>query len=311
MRISVVLSVYNGEAFIKNLLHSLLNQSRTIDEYVVIDDGSQDQSMTFVKDILDSNKTIFVQQNKNQGPVKSFEKGIKKATGDIVFLCDQDDIWEVHKVDRFIKAFNEGHNFVFSDARLINENGIDLNETFFDRLKVSTADRIKLMEYKSDEVLSVRNVVSGACCALRKSALDSTFFPFINEVKNMLHDRWIASLFAAINPEKVAFIPEQLIQYRLHKNQFIGFQIKENENPSDSKKIYYKNEEKLISLILDRVQNAHFRRNHYFWHMRSKAIDMPFLQRLITLNTLLLERDYKRNVNQPFRAFLSDVFKNK
>ena len=300
MTSSIVLAIYNGEKYLTSQLHSLLNQSRSINEYIIIDDASTDDSIDIVKEVFKSTKYI--------GPVKSFEKGIKKASGDIIFLCDQDDIWEENKIDLFYSQFNKGMDFVFSDATLIDENGNDLNQSFLNKLNVSIKDQIKLIEHRSDEVQSKKNIISGACCAFRKSALKKEYFPFIYNEKNMLHDRFLGNLFASNDPSKLGFITEKLIKYRIHNNQYIGFNNSSEERIT-SKKEYFNQEQKLLEHSLNRVENKFFRRSHYFWHMREEAMNLPFLRKFITLNTLFLEGDYKRNCDRPIREALSDIFK--
>ncbi len=309
MRSSVIIAIYNGEQFLQDQLLSLLAQSRKIDEFIFVDDCSTDHSISIIESIFKNKKYTLLKNPKNIGPVRSFEKGIKKATGDYIFLCDQDDIWVENKVDEFYAEFNKGMNFVFSDAHLIDENGNDLNESFIDKLNVSVKDQINLIEYKSDEVLAKRNVVSGACCAFRKSALKKHYFPFIYNENNMLHDRFLANLFSSADPSKFSFIAEKLIKYRIHENQFMGF----NENPDiskTSKAEYFKKEQKLLEFTLEREDNKFFRRSHYFWYMREQATNFPFLKKFITLNTLFLEGDYKRNCEHPIREALSDLFKS-
>lgn len=306
MKISVVLAIYNGEAFLKEQVRSLLNQTKSIDQFVIVNDASTDDSISIVKDLLDNENVVFINNKENQGPVKAFEKGIKKATGEIIFLCDQDDIWLPHKVVSFYQSFQEGAHFVFSDAKIIDENGNETNSSFIDSLGTTPKEKILLLENNSDKVLSKKNVISGACSAFLKSELKKEFFPFIYHERHMLHDRFLGNLFSATDSSKVHFIPEPLIHYRIHHDQFIGLNTKvDTENISRT--AYFEAEANLLEHTLSRVENVHFRRAHYFWFMRSQLHKLPFLRKFISINTLFLEGDYKRNCKNGIRQAISDL----
>lgn len=312
MSISIVLAIHNGAKFLEELIDSLLNQSREINEFIIIDDASSDDSIHIIERKLKTKNHKIFTNNKNLGPVKSFEIGITKASGDLIFLCDQDDKWKPHKVEAFNMAFNEGNDFVFSDANLIDHEGNLINQSFLEKLNLSIQDKILLTEKKADVVLAKKNVVSGACCAFRNSALHKNYLPLVNGIDNLLHDRQLASLFAASDPSRFHFIPENLIEYRIHDKQYMGFNDKENSQESSSTNIskveYFLQEAEIIQHILEKVENNHFRRAHYFWFMRSQAQKLPFMRKFVSLNTLLLEGDYKRYTGKGMRMFLSDLF---
>lgn len=102
MKISVVLSTYNGNKFITELMESLKNQTRKIDEVLICDDQSTDSTQKTILDFIADNKLsnwVFIQNEKNKGWKRNFYDGICRATGDLIFTCDQDDIWDVHKIE--------------------------------------------------------------------------------------------------------------------------------------------------------------------------------------------------------------------
>ena len=108
-KISVALCTYNGEKYLHQQIDSILNQTVPVHEIVVCDDGSNDQTSK----ILTQYQTKFPEvfkihfNTENLRSVKNFEKAISLCTGDIIFLSDQDDIWEENKVEVFIKYFDE------------------------------------------------------------------------------------------------------------------------------------------------------------------------------------------------------------
>ncbi|WP_304409720.1 glycosyltransferase, partial [Faecalibaculum rodentium] len=106
--ISVAMAVYNGANYIEEQLDSILNQSRAVDEIVIVDDGSSDGS----RDILLRFKQkypiirLFFNEN-NLGYLKNFTKAASLTRGDIIFFCDQDDCWYQNKVETMIHTMEK------------------------------------------------------------------------------------------------------------------------------------------------------------------------------------------------------------
>lgn len=105
MKVSVVLTTYNGEKYLYELLDSLRNQTHKPEEVLICDDGSSDETRKMLVEYiekyhLDGWKPIF--NSSNKGWKKNFRDGIQMAQNDLVFPCDQDDIWEREKIEKMI-----------------------------------------------------------------------------------------------------------------------------------------------------------------------------------------------------------------
>jgi glycosyltransferase involved in cell wall biosynthesis len=131
MLLSVVISTYNGEKYIIEQLNSIRNQDRKADEVIISDDCSTDNTVIIIEEYikrynLDSWK---LQVNEvNKGWRKNFFDLINRANGDLIFTCDQDDIWENNKLLLMEKIMHE-HNEILlltSSYRLFYENGKEL-----------------------------------------------------------------------------------------------------------------------------------------------------------------------------------------
>lgn len=107
MKISLVMSVYDGSKYLEPQLDSIKNQSRCIDEVLIFDDVSKDNSFQLIKDYIKKNGlnswSVF-ENPQNYGWKKNFYNGIKACTGDIIFTCDQDDIWVTDKIETMANA---------------------------------------------------------------------------------------------------------------------------------------------------------------------------------------------------------------
>ena len=118
-KISLVMSCYNGSKYIIEQMESLKNQTRKIDEVLIFDDGSTDDTVAKVEKYISDNGLLDWQVHlnaENYGWQKSFAQGILKATGDILFLCDQDDVWMPDKIETMSRLMeNEEIGLLVSD----------------------------------------------------------------------------------------------------------------------------------------------------------------------------------------------------
>ena len=112
MKISVALCTYNGETFIDQQINSILNQTLKVDEIVVCDDISKDNTIKIIQEYSLKFPDIFkiYINESNIGSVKNFEKAISLCTGEIIFLSDQDDVWELNKVFIFKDYFENNQH---------------------------------------------------------------------------------------------------------------------------------------------------------------------------------------------------------
>ncbi len=238
MYLSASVLTYNGAAYIKKQLDSILTQTQKVDEIVICDDGSTDDTIAIILDYQNNYPgTIHLYQNEVQlGSTKNMEKCLGLVKGDIVFLADQDDSWLPHKVATLCHFF-ENHpsvDAVFSNAVLINEKDAIIPELhlwdiigFPEATINSTPNTIP--NSKSNSTLNsefnvfeflyrVDNIVTGAGLAIRNhKALLTQPFPI---VKGLLHDGWIALYYASQG--KLAYCAETLFQYRIHAAQQMG-----------------------------------------------------------------------------------------
>src|SRR5690348_15623759 len=92
MRVSVCMAVHNGARFLRPQVDSILSQLRQSDELVVVDDASTDASPAILESVRDARLRL-LRNAENLGVLRSFEKALRRASGEIIFLSDHDDIW--------------------------------------------------------------------------------------------------------------------------------------------------------------------------------------------------------------------------
>lgn len=219
-RASVVLCTFNGETFVGEQLSSVLTQSRPVDEIVVIDDASTDGCLDHVRETLagfGGDSRICVNEA-TLGVARNFESALRLVSGEVCFLCDQDDVWRADKVERMVAAFEREPDLMLlhSDARIIDESGARTGATLFRELRVRPRDQAA---YEAGDALSAllhRNIVTGATVAVRRELLDCAL-PIPD---GYWHDEWLALIAAAVG--RVRRIDEPLIDYRIHGGNQAG-----------------------------------------------------------------------------------------
>ena len=126
--ISVALTTYNGSQYIVEQLLSLINQTRPVDEVVIYDDCSSDDTVAkinlFIKVHSLSNKWVCYRNDTNIGYTENFLSCALKCKGDIILFCDQDDIWVYNKVEKIEKVYLRFNpSAVVSTYTMINSEG--------------------------------------------------------------------------------------------------------------------------------------------------------------------------------------------
>ena len=100
LKTSVVVTTFNGRKYIKEQLDSLKNQTVPFDEVLILDDCSSDGTPDFIADYIQKyelNSWRLIRNKENQGWKKNFKLGFDMASGDLIYPCDQDDIWDLEK----------------------------------------------------------------------------------------------------------------------------------------------------------------------------------------------------------------------
>lgn len=106
--ISVVIPVYNKEKFIANTIYSVLNQTLSDFELIIVDDSSTDKSLSIIDSIKD--KRIKTYSIKNSGVSKSRNYGVEKSSSNLIAFLDADDLWKNNHLEQLYKLYLENPN---------------------------------------------------------------------------------------------------------------------------------------------------------------------------------------------------------
>lgn len=232
MKISLALCTYNGEQYLSEQLESIASQTRPPDELVVCDDRSSDGTLQILRRFAQSTSfPVRIQENaSNLGSTRNFEKAINLCEGEIIALADQDDVWDLRKLECVEEVFARSPNvgLLFTDAEMVDQDLRPLGSSLWDWTFTPEEQRL-VKDGQAFSVLIRRNVVTGATMALR-SRFKKLALP-IPDDDWLLHDGWIAIVVAAF-ADLVVALPDQLIKYRQHSGQQSGIALILNKRAS-------------------------------------------------------------------------------
>ena len=126
---TVVIPCYNSENFISTAIKSVLAQTFEVDELIIVDDGSSDNSVEVVENLFEQNNfrniRLTIIKNLHQGPGAARNTGIKQANSNWICFLDSDDYWEKNKIELIDKYINQNKkvNFFCHDENVFKING--------------------------------------------------------------------------------------------------------------------------------------------------------------------------------------------
>ena len=208
--VSVALTTFNGKYFIKEQVDSILAQTYQNFEIVISDDGSDAETISILDTYSSSDSRITWSRSPlARGFVFNAQNAISLCKGEIIFLCDQDDIWFPNKIEEHLKAYQDPsvqwvyNRFVITDA----EN-----------------NPVGYMEDRLPDYFRYKNMLEnawGSCIGAAQTSYRTNILKSVMPIPSYApaHDSWIQ---LAIYPAKPAFINEVLNTYRQHNNQQVG-----------------------------------------------------------------------------------------
>ena len=210
MQVSVAMATYNGAKYLQAQLRSLVEQDRPPDELVVSDDASTDATWDLLHAFAGTAPfRVALHRNAEQGGyAKNFARALSLCRGDLVFLCDQDDVWFPAKISRMVAAAEaDEHGQLFmNDALLTHE---DLTSTGLTKLQQIRAAKLAESAF-----------VMGCCAAVRADFLKHAL-PIPPAYRS--HDTWLVHLAAGLGRRRLIEEPLQYYRrYGTNVSQFIA-----------------------------------------------------------------------------------------
>jgi glycosyltransferase involved in cell wall biosynthesis len=204
--VSVVMCTYNGEKFLHPQIGSVLSQTYSNLELLIVDDTSSDNTIQILEEYKrkDSRVKYFVNE-KNIGYNKNFEKAMLLANGEYIAPCDQDDIWAASKIETMMKEWPVDSLFVYSLSGSFTDDDFE-NRTNAPKVFYSAIDDVHKLVFNSP--------VHGHSCMFKKE-LVARCLPFPADI---FYDWWISMHTASTGI--IGCIPKTLTWHRVHEKNF-------------------------------------------------------------------------------------------
>ena len=301
--IVVLLSTYNGELYLDELLTSLLNQTYTNIKIIARDDGSSDKTVSILKKYK---SVILLDSTKNVGVKKSFsilmEYALQFTDSNYFMFCDQDDIWEPEKVEKTYNkmrkleiVFPKKPCLVHTDLSVVDDKLNLIHKSFWEYEHINP-------KYNSFNRLLIQNTITG-CTILINRLLAKKSFPIPTNA--IMHDWWIGLVASQFG--RIAYVNISLVKYRQHNLNTIG--AKGFDIPmvlSKFYKIFYKNNLYIKHMDIN-IKQAESFLTTYEPYLNIKTINMlknfssigkkSFLgKREVLLRNKLFKQGFIRNV---------------
>lgn len=208
MKISAVIPAYNAQEYIEQSIASLIRQSQAVQEIIIIDDGSSDDTLNIVTDLQRTHEKIVLLQQANQGASAARNTGLKRAQGDWILFLDADDECAptlIETYTRFLQENADRYCAVYSEAVQVDETGEAISGAF---------KGYGLHGQEGFAQMLLRNpIISPSGCLVKKAVLEEMngFDTSIKYVEDV--DFWLRVLLSG---NSIGHVPEPLSLIRRH-----------------------------------------------------------------------------------------------
>lgn len=302
-KVSIITPTYNSSKFISNTVKSVLNQTFTDWEYLIIDDGSTDNTVALVNEFIKKDPRIkLLKTPKNSGgPATPKNIGVENSKGEYVAFLDHDDEWLPQKLEKQVKVFEESKDeklgLVSSFLNIRNKNG--------------NLEYRHKKNYKGDVIKQLANgnfIVTSSCIMTKLSILKEVGL-FDQRFKTS--DDWDMWLRISKLGYNFDFIHEYLVNYITHdSNAHMGNEKRNDEKEFDL--MYKKHSETFLKYNSKAVGNYHFYKKEY--HLARKYFtknifskESDFDQRIKSVAFILLT--FFPTLEKSFRNIFSSIKK--
>lgn len=288
--ISVVMSVYNAESYLEEAINSILNQNYKDFEFIIINDGSTDNSLEIIEKHKNQDERIVLISRENRGLVSSLNEGIEKAKGKYIARMDADDISLPERFEKQIELMEKENIDICGGHYLsINNFGEPLSLNLTPRgHQLCTLSLVSKVPFAHPTVM------------IKKSFLEKHGLKYGQSINQKAED---LDLWIRIHEKGAKFsnVNEIIFKYRIIENSLSKLNdLKIRQETKIMLKNFYINNETFVKKILNKkIKNLNseeeslFIRAYYKIYLKkarfSKLSLMRFFSKKVVVNTLISE----------------------
>ena len=221
--VSIAIATYNGSRFIADQIASIVNQTRLPDEIVISDDCSTDDTIQIIDNILRSLSIKFkvVKNASRLGWRRNFINVMDLCECDLIAFCDQDDVWELSKIENLVSIFaSSDTQMVYHNATLIDETGEVIGS-----LNAKARD-IRIVS--SPLSMDFWTPIFGFSMIFRRELISYSMYwnesiDKLNREEKAAHDQWIFFLSSILG--NIVYADTYLVRYRIHGKNSVGLRV--------------------------------------------------------------------------------------
>lgn len=218
--VSVAMATFNGLPYLPEQMASILGQTVAPFEIVVCDDASTDGTWEYLRQVAAADPRVQIHRNEVRlGSTKNFERAITLCTGDVIFLSDQDDVWEPRKIEELAgEMVRCSAVLAMSNGTLVSPDGTSLGVSLWEANGIDVGVASALQSVSASELLARRAYATGSAVCFDASLKDE-MLPIPGDV---WHDQWIALMASLLKPGALRLLDLTLYRYRQHPGNQIG-----------------------------------------------------------------------------------------
>ena len=157
-KVSIITPTYNSEKFVLNTIHSVLNQTYTNWEMLIVDDCSTDRTVELVNGLNEPRIKLILQEN-NCGAAMARNRAIEEADGEFFAFLDSDDSWRIDKLEKQIHFMRENnYDFTSTHYEHVNEEGISTGTITKARERLDYNGLLKYCPGNSTVIYNAKNL---------------------------------------------------------------------------------------------------------------------------------------------------------
>ncbi|UXN58945.1 glycosyltransferase [Phyllobacterium zundukense] len=258
-KISVIMPSYNHQEFIAEAITSVLNQTISSIQLIIVDDGSSDGSASVIRSFTDE-RIVFKQLPSNLGACEALNIGLSLSEADLVAVCNSDDRWHKDKLQRQLRVMQERPDI---GAVFTNVQWIDANGAFIPADSLTPYHAVFQQANRSRQEWLKTIIERGNCLCHPSVLLKKEIFSKVGAYDNRYRqlpdmDLWVRLL----QLYEIFVLQDALIEFRLHESN--------TSRPLPATSIRSINEHRLVlARLMDDISASNFR-STFIPHIKSE-----------------------------------------
>lgn len=282
-KVSIIIPAFNNYEYLLSALNSVLRQTYTDFEIIIVDDGSTDNTAEVVKEYTklprrqDTKLPIirYIYQRNSGGPAKPRNKGIREAKGEYIAFLDLDDFWLPQKLEKQVSmALSKPHyEMVFTDCQIRTKDYIK-HESFLRQVP----------HFRFSEEINITDLLKGnfiypSTVIIKKECLGEDMY--FNEKEkfrgNEDYDLWLRF----IEKYRIGFLNEILCVRLFHKSNLSRCLDNQLKGEFDILSRFSQRSEGFRELIKERIRNINFELGYYYFEQRKRKESVKYFSKVL------------------------------